>query len=160
MAAAGSVVGMGGLLFSLRVAPFYLGSQLGWLFLALPWLMALLLAAQILGVFDGAAGSSAGVLAHAVVPAALLLALTYLLPTIVSFTRTVLQGSWGLLLAGSSLIVIGALVAAVDGGDGSKAYVHGPDLLGYGLLAASNWRLQRRLSSLRPGQPRDFVAEV
>ena len=93
MAAAGSVVVMGGLLFSLRVAPFYLGSQLGWLFLALPWLMALLLAAQILGAFDGAAGSAAEVLAHAVVPAALLLSLTYLSPTIVSFTRTVLQGA-------------------------------------------------------------------
>ena len=149
-----------GLLFSVRVAPWYLGSRLQWFFLGLPWLIGLLLFAQLASPFEGGLSSTANVVAHGVVPAVLLVILTFLFPNILSFNRTVLQGSWVLLVAGVVYLFVGALVAGLTSGGAAENYVRALDLLGYGFIAASLFRLQQRLQSLRPEHPGGVVSEA
>ena len=159
-AVAGGLVLAAGLIFALRVAPSYLGSRLQWLFLALPWLVGLLLVSQILSPFEGSAGSTANVVAHGIVPVALLVSAAYLSPTIMSFNRTVLQGGWGLLVLGIVFLGIGSLAALLTTDEGSGTYVHALDLLGYGIFTAGLFRLYHRLRSLRPEHPTEFFSEA
>ena len=156
----GALVLAVGLLFSMRVSSWYLGSRLGWLFLALPWLVGLLFVAQVLNAFDGSPTSAANVLAHGVVPVAFVLGLVLLFPTLVSFTRTVLQGGWALLASGAVFIIVGALISVSTAGDGIETYVHALDLLGYGILVTGLFRLNQKLRSLRPEQPTGLVSEA
>ena len=51
-AVAGGMVLAIGTLLAIRLAPWYLRSQLQWFFLALPWIMVILLVAQALGPFQ------------------------------------------------------------------------------------------------------------
>ena len=151
-AAAGSLVLVIGLQLSLRLAPWYLGSQLQTLFLALPWLLGLLLIAQVLSPLSGPASAAADVLARGVVPATMLLGTFVLFTTIISFTHTSLQGGWALLVAGMALLVIGGLVALLTAGDMGETWVRGVSLAGYGAFAAGLFRIHHRLHTLRPEQ--------
>ena len=108
------------LMSSVRVAPWYLGSRLQWFFLALPWLIALLLLGQVLGPIGGPVNTLSDVLTYGVL-VALFLALAYLSPTLISFTGTVLQGAWALLVSGVGLQVIGTLVVASTTGDAATS---------------------------------------
>ena len=149
-----------------RVAPSYLGSQLQWLFLSLPWLAALLLVASVLMPFDGADGSSgwgrpvANLLAHGVVPIVLLLSVVFLAPTLLSFTRTILQGAWSLLVIGVGCLLLGSAVAFGTSGEGWDTSVRTLDLLGYGLLAGALFLIHQRLRALRPEHPGGLVSEA
>ena len=157
---AGILVLGAGLVFSTRVAPWYLGSRLQWFFLTLPLLLVLLLFAQVLRLFGGAAGTAAGVIAFGVVPVLLIVSLAYLYPTVISFTRTVLQGAWALVASGAAFIVAGALIAVLTSGEGAETYAHALGLVGYVALTAGMFRIQHRLRLLRPQQSTGFVSEA
>ena len=141
-----------GLVVSIRLVPWYLGSQLQWFFLAIPWVVGLLLVAQILSPLDGSVSTTATVVAHGIA-VALLLSLVYLSPTLISFNRTALQGAWGLLASGVTVLGLAALVAVATTGAGAETYVHFLAVLGYGTLAAALLRLHNRLRSLDLEQP-------
>ena len=135
-------------------------ARLQWFFLAIPILMGLLFVAQVLRPFDGSLSASANVVAHGVVPVALLIALAIFSPNIVSFTRTVLQGSWGLQALGVAFLLIGALVSVLSSGDGADTYVNALDLLGYGIFTAALYRFHHRVHSLRPEHPSGVAPEA
>ena len=151
-AVAGGLVLVAGVYLSAKVAQGYLRSQLQWFFVGLPILIVLLLVGRVLVPFEGAPGSIGSSIVH-VTPLALLLGLALLSPTVISFTRTVLQGGWGLLVVGVGFLLIGGLVAVITTGDGADNYIHGLDLLGYGILGVSLFRVYQKLQSLRLKQP-------
>ena len=153
MGAAGGLVLAAGLLFALRVAPWYLGSHLQWFFLVLPWLIVLLLLSRVFGPIGGTLDMPASVLAHGVVPVTLLVLLVFLSPTLMSFTRTLLQGGWALMGAGVASIVAGSLVAGLTTGDGADRYVHVLDLLGYGLVTVGLFGCIRGWPLYGPSSP-------
>ena len=149
-----------GLLFAIRVAPWYLGSQLQWFFLALPWAIGVLMVALVLSYFSGPVSAVAGAVALGVIPVVLFLALSYLSPTLISFNRTTLQGAWALMTTGVTLLLIGALVARLTTDDAGATYVNALTLLGYATIAASLYRLGHRLDALRPEQPAGVASQA
>ena len=74
-------------------------------------LMGTLLAAQAPRPFEGAPSAIANVIAHGVVPVGLGIVIGLFAPTIASFTRTVFQGGWGMIVSGAALLIAGSLVA-------------------------------------------------
>ena len=106
-AVVGGIVVAAGLLLCVRVASAYIGSGLQWFFLTVLLLMGTLLAAQALRPFEGAPSAIANVIAHGVVPVGLGIVIGLLAPTIASFTRTILQGGWGMIVSGAALLIAG-----------------------------------------------------
>ena len=150
---AGTVALLVGLVFVVRTAPLYLGSQLQWFFLGVPWLLATLVAGRILIAAGGSVGDIGEILALGVGPAVLLASLVYLSPTLASFSGTVLQGAWSLMAGGSIALVSGSLVAISTTGDSSDALANFLAVLVYAMLAAGAYRTHQRLRSLRPEPP-------
>ena len=140
-----------GVRFSLLVAPWYFGSRLQSFFLAISWLMVLLLVAQVLSQYGGVVSTPAKVIALGIVPGAMCYSLLRLYPTLISYTRTVLQGAWGIIASGAAFLLIGALVALSTGESGGTPVLT-LELLGYGLLTAGLFRLYQQLRSLHTEQ--------
>ena len=106
-AVVGGIVVAAGLLLCVRVASAYIGSGLQWFFLTVLLIMGTLLAAQALRPFECAPSAIANVIAHGVVPVGLGIVIGLLAPTIASFTRTILQGGWGMIVSGAALLIAG-----------------------------------------------------
>ena len=159
-AVAGSVILGAGLLLSLRVAPWYLGSQLQWVYVGLPWVLGLLLAAQALSTLGGAAGTFSDVVRFAAGPIVLFLATAYLSPTILSFTKTALQGAWGLSTFGIAALAVSAIMAVATSADTGDKYAGAVALLAFAAIAGGLYRLQQRLRALRPEQHPGVIPEV
>ena len=157
-AVAGSLTIAFGLLSSVLAVSWYSGSRLGWFFLALPWLVGLLLVAQALGPFDGPVSTPARALG-ASAKIALLLALAFHYPTLLSFTRTVLQGGWAFLAVGCGLLAVEAIVTLLTP-ESEAGYLHVLALLGYGAIGAGLFRLHHMLRSLRLERPGGVGAEA
>ena len=150
-AAAGGLALALGLVASVRILRWYLGSRMQWLFLTIPWLLGLLIVAQVLGPFGGPVSTTATWVSHGIA-AAMLLALVFLSPTLISFKRTSLQGVWVLLALGVVVLALAALVDVSTGAD-PESYVHFLGVLGYGTLAASFLRLHHQLRLISSEQP-------
>ena len=159
-AVAGSVILAAGLLLSLRVAPWYLGSQLQWVYVGLPWALGLLLAAQALSPLGGAAGTFSDVVRFGAVPMVLLLATGYLFPTILSFTKTALQGAWVLMTSGVVFLLVSVLVALSTSGGAGDKYAGAIGMLAFTAMAVGLFRLQQRLRALRPEQHPGVIPEA
>ena len=140
-----------GVRFSLLVAPWYFGSRLQSFFLAVSWLMGLLLVAHILSQYGGVVSTPAKVIALGIVPGVMLAVLLRQYPTLISFTRTVLQGAWGIIVSGAAFLLISSLVALATGESGGTPVLT-LELVGYGFLTAGLFRLYQRLRSLRTEQ--------
>lgn len=149
LAIAGGLFLAVGLLYATRVAPWYLGSRLQMFFLGLPWLVAFMIAGQLWRAFPAPANEVGNTLALAVIPAVLLASMLYLSPTLVSFTRTVLQGGWALLAAGVGMLCAGSIASSLANGD-SETYANAIILLAFGVFASGLYRIHRGLLTLRP----------
>ena len=160
-AVAGGLILAAGFRLSFSLATWYMGSRLQWFFLSLPWAVAILLVAHVMGVLGESISDVADIVAIYGVPIALLAAMAYLFPTIISFKRTMLQGAWGLMVAGEGLLIAAALVQL---GGGSESYVHALALLGFGAMAGGLARIHHRLRTHRPeaagGLTGDAISDV
>ena len=159
-AVAGGLVLAIGILSAIRLAPWYLRSELQWFFLALPWLLEIILVGRLLAPFQDSDNSASNVMGLGIGPVALLVSLVYLYPTLNSFRGTVLQGGWALLASGTAMVAMGALVAVLAGGEVSEVYVNAVSVLGYSLAAAGTFRLYDCLRRLHVERESEAVSEV
>ena len=159
-AVAGAIVLALGILFTIKVTPWYMGSRQQWFFLVLPVLMSLLIIGRILIPFDGQLSAIGTVLAHGVAPLGLLLVALILSPTIVSYTKTMLQDSWTLTTLGIAPLLLGALIAVSSAGELSDSLAHAVALVGYGALSAGLYRMHHNLRSLHTQQPSGVAVDT